>query len=186
MEQLLTMTTDKCTAASFEELLIPHQPYLYRLAYRLTGSEADSYDLMQDVLIKLYLQRHKLYEIEHLRSWLTTVLYRTFIDGQRRLKNSPLRLLIGGKDMNDKEVNIDDFAGSHPTPAQQLEEGSLQQTIQAAIGKLSKDQRLVCVLHDMEGYTLPELTEILATPIGTLKSRLHRARARLKKILPAH
>lgn len=181
MVRVLSLTKDMSNASSFAELLAPHQSQLYRLAYRLTGSEADSHDLMQDVLLKLYLQRNTLAEIERLRPWLAKVLFRTFLDGQRRNQKSPLRLVH--KELEEEGSTIEEMACPQPSPDQQLETEGLHGQLKAAVQRLNNDQRAVCILHDMEGYTLPELAEIMATPIGTLKSRLHRARTRLKKIL---
>lgn len=170
---------------SFEELLTPHQAHLHRLAFRLTGSEADGYDLVQDVLLKLYQRRAKLGAIEHLRPWLTKVLLRAYLDSCRKKKRSLVRLFNRKQGREGEGASIEDVACPHPPPDQQLEQESRQRQVMAAVKSLNRDQRLVCILHDMEGYSLPELVAVLNSPLGTLKSRLHRARARLKMILSA-
>ncbi len=139
---------------------------------------------MQDVLVKLYPKRQELSKVEKLRPWLMTVLYRTFIDRKRKSNRSPLILMSG---MKKDDNNYTDFfemvPSKNPGPDASLEQLFTKQRLQKALGKLNDDQRNVCILHDIEGYTLVELSDILSTPVGTLKSRLHRARARLRNIL---
>src|SRR6266850_6068124 len=76
-------------ALNFEDLLRPQVEYLYRLAWRFTGSVADAEDLVQDVLIKLFPRTRELLEIERLRPWLARVLYRQFVDSIRKQARSP-------------------------------------------------------------------------------------------------
>src|SRR6266702_5499255 len=75
---------------NFEDLLRPQVEYLYRLAWRFTGSVADAEDLVQDVLIKLFPRTQELLEIEKLRPWLARVLYNQFVDSVRRHARSPI------------------------------------------------------------------------------------------------
>lgn len=71
-------------ASKFEELVYPHINYLYRLAFRFCGNQADAEDLVQDLLIKLYPKRAELEKVEKLRPWVTTSLYRMFVDSYRK------------------------------------------------------------------------------------------------------
>src|SRR3989442_13998665 len=75
---------------NFEDLLRPQVEYLYRLAWRFTGSVADAEDLVQDVLLKLYPRTRQLVDIEQLRPWLARVLYRQHVDLVRRPARSPI------------------------------------------------------------------------------------------------
>ncbi len=156
---------------------------MYQLAYRLTGSMADAEDLVQDVLVKIYPRRRELPEVKKLRPWLARVLYTLFVDQKRRAARSPLRLLRFTKKNENGQDALHDIPSDDPGPAEILDRRFTYAEIQQALKTLNEDQRHLCILHDMEGYTLNELTEILSTPIGTLKSRLHRARAILRKIL---
>lgn len=156
---------------------------MYRLAYRLTGNTADSEDLVQDVLVKIYPRRKELAQMEKLRPWLARVLYRLFIDQQRRAARSPLRLLKFGKTTDDRYDALNDFPSDEPGPAEIVDQRLTYSRILRAMNLLNDDQRHLCILHDVEGYTLNEIVEIFGTPIGTLKSRLHRARALLRKKL---
>lgn len=162
----------------FEGLLAPHIEQLYRLAYRFTGDRHNAEDLVQELLVKLYPKRHELEGIEALRPWLMRSLYHLFIDTTRKDKRSPSLADV------DDEV-LDTLPGHELGPEQRLGNEQLQQQLKSALDRLNPDQRVLLSLHDIEGYTLPELEELLDTPLGTLKSRLHRARAQMRKHLKA-
>ncbi len=162
----------------FEELIAPHIEHLYRLAYRFTGSRNDAEDLMQDLLVKLYPRAGELARVEALRPWLARALYHQFIDGVRRARRDPLS---GSED----EEALASHASSLPGGERLLETAQLRDQLIAALTTLNEDQRALITLHDVEGYTLTELEAVLDTPLGTLKSRLHRARARMRRALGA-
>lgn len=172
--------------ARFEQLLRPHLEALFRLAYRWTRSTADAEDLIQDLLIKLLPKTKELENIESLRPWLARVLYRLFVDSTRRAARSPLYLATDHDDLTNNDLT------SNNLPLPQQHELSAEETLSNAqqslaltqkINQLDEPQRAVVILHDIEGYTLKELEQILDCPLGTLKSRLHRARKRLKTLL---
>lgn len=182
MENVINIRQDINCATDFERIMNPHLGHLYRVALRFSGGcVADSEDLIQDLLVKLYSKRKQLAEIERLRPWLVKVLYRSFIDHVRRQNRSPLHLVTKPKD--DGIDIIDNLASSTAGPDEEVTRQERNKQLLAAVQSLNEEQRTVCILHDMEGYTLVELEEILDIPLGTLKSRLHRARRRLRKIL---
>lgn len=162
----------------FDVLLRPHLAQLYRFAYRLCMDKHQSEDLLQDLLVKLYPRMNELAEIQNLRSWLERSLYNLYIDSFRRNKRNPVQL--GDEEYQDA-LNITPTLVDNPESS--LEEQQLMKRIQHCLGRLNDDQRQLIGLHDIEGYTLPELAAILDTPVGTLKSRLHRAREKLKQSL---
>ena len=162
----------------FEDLVAPHLERLYRLAYRLTGHRHDAEDLVQDLLVRLYPRRDQLAALDEPRTWLARSLYNLHVDGIRSRQRSPIGLAARGS-----EDLLAAMAHSGDSPETQTEQGLLQRRLVQALETLNEDQRLVVSLHDMEGYTLTELETILGTPLGTLKSRLHRARQALKEDL---
>jgi len=171
--------SEKGSAARFDALVRPHITYLYRLAYRFCGNPEDAEDLVQDLFVKLYPRCAELEVVEKLRPWLVTSLYRMFVDGTRRQKRSPLELI-------DDEVAFYETASSGTeSPDHELAEDQRIDQMQAAFQRLSEDHRVLLTLHDIEGYRLLELQKMLDVPVGTLKSRIHRARARMRKILEA-
>jgi RNA polymerase sigma factor (sigma-70 family) len=167
---------------NFEDLLRPQVEYLYRLAWRFTGSVADAEDLVQDVLIKLYPRTQELLEIERLRPWLARVLYHQFVDSVRRQGRSPIA--EPAADTEGEDNPLDALPTMNDGPEEHAERSGWRERILRALDRLNPEQRAVVTMHDVEGYSLEELETILETPLGTLKSRLHRARQRLRALLP--
>ena len=169
--------SEEGSAARFDALVRPHLTYLYRLAYRFCGNPEDAEDLVQDLFTKLFPRCAELDEVEKLRPWLVTSLYRMFVDGTRRKKRTPVELI-------DDEVAFYETACSDAESPEQEHAGDQRiDQVQAAFAQLSEDHRVLLTLHDIEGYRLIELERMLSVPVGTLKSRIHRARARMRKIL---
>ncbi len=176
MKNVLNFPRRKQTV-DFDTLVRPHLDVLYRTAYRFCQQRHDAEDLVQELLAKLYPRRDELATIDKLRPWLITSLYHLFIDGTRKQKRSPLQTI------DDEQQFYDSTAGDQPGPECQIMRAQRLQAIQHAFEQLSDDHRALLTLHDIEGYRLPELQDMLGIPLGTLKSRVHRARARLRELL---
>lgn len=171
-------------ASEFEALLRPHLDSLFRLAFRFTGTEDRAEDLVQDVLIKLFPKVAQLKEVDNLRPWLARVLYRHFINDTKKYLRSRVRLAADLNISNGQDDDpIDDPVDTDPGPAEHLEFEQGRAELLAAWEQLSADHRAVLALHDVEEYTAQEVGEMLDCPVGTIKSRLHRARERLKELL---
>jgi RNA polymerase sigma-70 factor (ECF subfamily) len=166
---------------AFERLVRPHFDRLYRLAWRLTGAKAEAEDLFQELLIKAYGKLDDLVEIEEPGSWLSRVMYNLFIDEQRRFARRRMHTVDEGHLAGEGLENLP--GGENPV----LDNERLEQIkrLDNALNKLSDEHRIVVMLHDTEGYKLTEIEELTGVPVGTVKSRLHRARARLREILVA-
>jgi RNA polymerase sigma-70 factor (ECF subfamily) len=158
----------------FERLLQPHLKQLYRLAYRFTGQRDDAEDLVQDLLLKLYPRMEEIESLDKPGPWLARVLYRQYIDRVRRQQRSPVLA------MDDEEAVYETHASQEAQPAQVVETQIHNQMLQQALAQLNEDQRIAVMLHDVEGYSLQEIEQILDVSQGTLKSRLSRARAKLR------
>jgi RNA polymerase sigma factor (sigma-70 family) len=167
----------KKPTSNFEALVRPHITYLYRLAFRFCGNQEDAEDLVQDLLVKLYPRAAELEKVEKLRPWMVTSLYRMFVDGTRRKARTPLELI------DNEAAFYETSANGELTPDQDLAEDQRLDRIQHAFQRLSEEHRVLLTLHDIEGYRLVELETMLDVPVGTLKSRIHRARARMRKML---
>ena len=170
---------DSGQIAGFEQLLRPHMERLYRLAFRLAGNKAEAEDLFQDVLTKMYVRLDDLAEIEDPGTWLSRVLYNHFVDNHR--KYSRRRLIVVAESSIPGE-SVEALAGDG-NPLADAERSDNIIRLEAALAQLSEEHRQVVLLHDVEGYKLHEIHELTGDPIGTVKSRLHRARARLRQIL---
>jgi RNA polymerase sigma-70 factor (ECF subfamily) len=169
-------------AAEFERLLRPHVPALYRSAYRWTGAVDRAEDLVQQLLVRLFPRLEELRALEQVRPWALRVMYRIFVDELRRTRASPVQF---GADANDDAAGAEDEAwlDPGPEPAELVEQQLTQERLLRAWEHLGEEHRAVLSMHDIEDYTLPELAQIMDIPLGTLKSRLHRARARLRALL---
>jgi RNA polymerase sigma-70 factor (ECF subfamily) len=166
---------------TFERLVRPHFDRLYRLAWRLAGQKAEAEDLFQELLVKAYGMLDDLLEIDDPGSWLSRVMYNLFIDERRRFARQRMHVVEEGQLGGE---GLDGFPGAE-NPVADNEQRERIARLDSALARLSDEHRIVVLLHDTEGYKLKEIEALTGTPVGTLKSRLHRARARLREILVA-
>lgn len=169
-------------AAEFDHLLREHVPALYRAAYRWTGAVDRAEDLVQELLVRLYPKLDELRGLDRIRPWALRVMYRIFVDQVRRERSSPVQFSVEAREDNGDEEGPE-FIDPTEGPAELLEQHLTQERVVAAWESLGAEHRVVLSMHDIEDYSLPELAEMMGVPIGTLKSRLHRARARLRELL---
>jgi len=173
-------------AADFDLLMRGHVRPLYRYAYRWTGDVDQAEDLVQETLTRLYSELPRLREIEQLRPWVARVMYRIFVDWLRRANRSPV-VFVGrsgstGEFLEDEEE--DEQAPDESWNPEILTERAFErERIEAAWVHLHKQHRVVLSLHEIEGYSLEEVAHIIEVPLGTAKSRLNRARNRLRELL---
>jgi RNA polymerase sigma-70 factor (ECF subfamily) len=174
-------------APDFERVMRPHLPALYRLACRLTGAESDAEDLLQELLLRLLDRADEIGNLDRPDIWLSRVLYRLYVDEHRRSRLRPRPAAdyrgSGPEDGDDPVTRAE--AASDSAPEALAERAFESARLQRALDALSENQRMVVLLHDVEGYRLTELATLLDTPVGTLKSRLHRARRQLRELLSA-
>lgn len=164
---------------AFERLVRPHFDRLFRLAWRLTGSKAEAEDLFQELLIKAFDKLGELAEIDEPGSWLSRVMYNLFVDERRRFARRRLSTIEEGQMAGDGLAGLP----GDSDPAGDSERLDKLRALGRALYQLSDEHRIVVLLHDSEGYKMEEIHELTGLPIGTVKSRLHRARARLREIL---
>lgn len=170
----------------FERHLRPHITPLFRLAVYWCGNNDDAEDLLQTTLCKLYTVREQLPGIQQLRPWLTRIMYHQFVDDVRRDNRKPLAF-------SDTPLSNDDDQEYQPIwtnpgaqqPEDTLEAGVLIQRLQLALNTLPPAWRALVIMHDVENYSMQEISETLDMPVGTVKSGLHRARERLRETLSA-
>lgn len=162
----------------FATLVRPHLDSLYRLAYRFTGHSEDAEDLVQELMLHLYRGHQDLAGVGALKPWLTRALYNLFVDQWRHRQRTPL----GHLHPEPWESMFENEAA--PTaPEQAVQDADTRRHVLTVLYGLSREHRALLVLHDMEGRELPELAELLRVPLGTLKSRLSRARHKLREAL---
>jgi RNA polymerase sigma factor (sigma-70 family) len=160
----------------FEELMRPHLDAIYGRAYALTGSTQDAEDLTQEVCIRASARLDDVVKHDNPRAWLLRVLYRLFVDLVRSRRRSPIRLLVG-------DQGLDAAISTEPGPEQHAEAASFYKRLRLAWERLTNDEQLLLALHGVEGLSLAEIQDVTGLPLGTIKSRLHRSRVRLGRLL---
>jgi RNA polymerase sigma-70 factor (ECF subfamily) len=170
---------DQTKSSGFDQLLRPHMGRLYRLSFRLAGNKTEAEDLFQEVLTKVYVRLDDLIDIDEPGSWLCRVMYNHFIDNRRKFARQRLVMVEEGQ-LPGESV---DLLPGEADPVRDAERRDNIIRLEAALAELSEDHRLVVLMHDTEGYKLEEIQAFTGDPIGTIKSRLHRARARLRELL---
>lgn len=174
---------DSEPTARFERDVIPLLDDLYGAARRLTRSRADAEDLVQDTMLKAYSQFHSFREQSRLRAWLYRIMHNAWINNHRKLRSRPTEYL--GADigqLQDEGRWRADSAGRRSAELDVLESLSNCKVIKA-LEALPESLRMTVYYADVYGYRYREIAEILDIPIGTVMSRLHSARRRLRPLL---
>lgn len=172
MNKIISLFSGRDGADTFEGKLAPHVKALYRQAWQYTGNAHDAEDLLQDLLLELYGKQAQMAASENLPAWLNRCLYHRFVDRHRRRLRTP----------HFEDFVEENHVGQYARP-DDAETACLHGEVLRAMDELKPVQRAVVSLHDISGFTLPEIADITDVPLGTLKSHLHRARKRLKSML---
>ncbi len=170
---------------AFERLFSHYQRGIYNLIYQMVRSEQDAADLTQDVFVRVWKSLPRLEAVEAFPSWVYRIagnLARNWIRDHTRVRTESLDQPIG----NDEDRGPREIADSRPDPAGQLQTQSTQDAVRRAIMGLSEDHRTVVTLHHLEGLSVEEISGIMGCSVGTVKSRLSRAREHLRRKLAGY
>ncbi|HEX8030443.1 MAG TPA: sigma-70 family RNA polymerase sigma factor [Vicinamibacterales bacterium] len=165
---------------ALEALLIRYQPHLYRFGLRMCGNEDDAGEVAQDSLISMARSLPAFRGDAAVSTWLYTIARRFCIKRRRRGKFAP---------SHEESLDAPDLDASRhvadpgPSPEQAASNSELQQALTRAIDGLEPPQREVLVLRDIEGLSAPEVAKVLGISVDAVKSRLHRARAIVRREL---
>lgn len=157
--------------ARFERYVVPEIDVMLRVARSLTRHDAEAEDLVQDALLRAFRSIDR-FDGRHPRAWLLTIVRNTHINRNRRQRPGllddpdapPHQALVGGVRSSEDEYLDRTFNGA----------------VDTALGRLTDDARQVIELVDVAGLTYAEAADVLGVPVGTVMSRLHRARARIR------
>ena len=172
-----TYQNERQKYAEFESEALPHMDALYNFALKMTGEPDDAHDLVQETFLKAFRFFDKFERGTNCKAWLFRILKNSFINDYRKQSKEP-----------DK-VDYDDVQNFYETiklseiKSQHVESDAfsnlLDDDISKAISNLPEDFRTVIILSDIEGFNYEEIAEFIDCPIGTVRSRLHRARKML-------
>lgn len=165
----------------FKKEFLPHMDALYNFAFHLTLNEDDANDLVQETFLKAYRFIESYQQGTNAKAWLFKILKNGFINEYRRKTKQPAR------------VEFDDIVSFHDTEdegrveyldlRQELFQGMLGDEVTRALNELPVDFKTIILLCDIEEFSYEEIAKIIDIPIGTVRSRLHRARNILKEKL---
>ena len=175
------MAERSAAGRTFDEEALPHLDALYRVALRLTGDPSRAEDLVQDTMLKAYRSWRQYRPGTNAKGWLLTILRNTFINDYRRRKLEPVPMDL---EAVEPFAIFRDVAEADPEGA--FFARIVDEKVIEAIDALPTDFREVLVLSDMEGLSYAEIAAALEVPVGTVKSRLFRARRQLQAALYTH
>jgi RNA polymerase sigma-70 factor (ECF subfamily) len=159
-------------AEAFHALLLPRQASLRRLAFAFTGNWDEADDLAQEAMVKAFRALGSFEERSAFSTWLYSIARSVCRDWHRRLSGDRFQL-----------AELDDRVGEGLLQDELLEKRELSEVLWSAIQRLDPEFRTTLVLSDVEGLSYQEIAEVEDVPVGTVRSRLSRARARLRKML---
>lgn len=165
---------------AFNQLVMTYQGTAYNVAFRLMGEGEAAADACQEAFLKAYQSLNQ-YRGGSFKSWLMRIVTNTCYDQLRYRSRRPANSL---EDMieNPTLESVKLVNGSE-RPEERVLRAELNSLLQLGLGRLPEDQRLVLVLSDVQGFSYQEIAEVIDQPLGTVKSRLSRARRRLRDFL---
>lgn len=166
---MLGSTRRSAAIEGFERLITGQIPHLRRYAFALTGNRDRADDLVQDCLERAWSRAH-LWRQGNIRSWLFTIMHNVSVNDRRREHHAPPLTSL-------------DRPGMEPSVHAAQEDRLSIAALRDAVAALPHEQKEVVLLVGLEGFSYSETAEIVGVPIGTVMSRLHRGRERLRQLL---
>ena len=181
-EQALIRDALEGNLDAFNTIVLNYQDMAYNVAYRIMGEHGAAGDAAQEGFISAY-EKLEQYRGGSFKAWLLRIVTNACYDELRRRQRHPVTPLK--PEMDDGEIIEDPFwvEDDTPNPEQQMVESELQKAIQSCINRLEDKFRIVLVLVDVEGLDYETASSAVGSPLGTIKSRLARARERVQECL---
>ncbi len=162
----------------FEDEAIPYMRQMFPAALRLTRDRCDAEDLIQETFARAYLKFHQFTPGTNLRAWLHRIMFHTFYSTCRKRRTRPAETLTG--DLLDAVDSQPGRAAQGRSAEDEAIDNLASSRVMRALGELPDCFKTVLYLADVQGYRYNEIAEIMGTPIGTVMSRIHRARHMLR------
>ncbi len=159
---------------AFEEEAVVHSKAVYHFALSMTGNPEDANDLVQETYLKAFRYFHNFTKGSNCKAWLFMILKNTFINEYRKKKREPHK--VNYDDIEDFYESIKPGQVDRTENLDKIYENTFDDDISKAMNELPENFRSVVTLCDLEGYSYEEIAEYVDCPIGTVRSRLHRAR----------
>ncbi len=178
-ESALIKQSQKGDIAAFNRLVLHYQETVYNVAYRIMGQPQAAEDATQEAFISAYKSLNQ-FRGGSFKSWLMRIATNNCYDELRRRKRRPQSSL---DEMTEENESPAFLRSPNEGPEGQQQRVELAQAIEDCLGGLPDDQRVTAVLCDIEGYDYNEIAQITSSSLGTVKSRISRARAKLRDCL---
>ena len=173
----LINTDNKKLYEEFERDAIPHMDSLYHFAFKMTGDSDDANDLVQETYLKAFRFWDKFEKGTNCKAWLFQILKNTYINTYRKQSKEPDK--VDYEEIENFYENIKPSSTDSAHLEKDIYDNLLDDELSEAIQSLPEDFRTVIILCDVEGYTYDEIADFIDCPVGTVRSRLHRARKML-------
>jgi len=161
----------------FEREAVPHMDSLYNFALKMTGDSDDASDLIQETYLKAFRFWDKFEKGTNCKAWLFRIMKNTFINTYRKNTKEPDK--VDYEEIENFYENIKPSSTDSAHLEKDIYDNLLDDELSGAISSLPEDFRTVVILCDIEGYTYDEIADFVDVPVGTVRSRLHRARKML-------
>lgn len=174
---------------SFGELVARHQERLYATLLRLVGDPEDAADLLQETFLRAYRKLDGFHGDSSFFTWIYRVAVNLALGERRRKRRERERFRIVANPETENPAETERLAPEPAAPpetadpAESIQREERDRAILAALDRLDPDHRAVLVLKDVEGHRYEEIAELLDIPLGTVRSRIHRARTQLRQYL---
>lgn len=183
-DEALVLQAQAGDGKSLGELIYRYERKTYTLAYRLMGNHADASDAAQEALVRVYTRLGNFRGDSAFSTWLFRVVTNTCLDELRR-RNRLRHASLDDPLPTDEGLVPRQSPSDAASPMEWAERSEVQAAVHRAISRLPEEYRIVITLRDLHDYTYHEIAAILGTSLGTVKSRLHRARHALRTIIRA-
>ena len=160
-------------SAAFGQLVRRYQDRLYNTVVHVVGCRDEAEDVVQDAFVQAYLKLSSFHRNSAFYTWLYRIAFNTAISHKRRRK---IQVSVD----HHREQTGDEPEDAGDAPGDRLQREERAEQVQTALSSLSEQHRAILVLREMEGCCYETISEILDLPIGTVRSRLHRARIQLR------